>query len=88
VTRTVTVGAGPQASDARAVPLTQAEGMVMRHLLAEPGAPASRIADGTGLQRPNLSVVLRGLEEKGLIERRASAEDGRVVTVHPTERGR
>ncbi len=74
-------------TDARAIPLSQSEGMVMRYLLQDPAAPPSRIAAATGLQRTNLSTVLRGLERKGLIERRASPEDGRGVTIHPTERG-
>jgi DNA-binding MarR family transcriptional regulator len=67
---------------------------VRRHGDAPPAArsrrpaPPSRIADATGLQRTNLSTVLRGLEQKGLIERRADPGDGRGVTVHTTERGR
>jgi DNA-binding MarR family transcriptional regulator len=40
------------------------------------------------LQRTNLSTVLRGLERKGLVERRHSPEDGRGVTVHVTTRGK
>lgn len=75
-------------TDARAIPLSQSEGMVMRYLQAEPAAPPSRIAAGAGLQRTNLSAVLRGLERKGLIERHASPGDGRGVTVRPTERGK
>jgi DNA-binding MarR family transcriptional regulator len=75
-------------TDPRAVPLAQSEGMVMRYLLRDPDAPPSRIAAATGLQRTNLSTVLRGLERKGLIERRASPGDARGVTVHPTERGK
>ncbi len=60
----------------------------MRHLLqGDPAAP-SRIAAATGLQRTNLSTVLRGLEHKGLIQRHAHPSDGRGVTVHATERGR
>ncbi len=74
-------------TDARAIPLSQSEGMVMRYLQADPDAPPSRIAAATGLQRTNLSAVLRGLEGKGLIERHASSEDGRGVTVRPTEHG-
>jgi DNA-binding MarR family transcriptional regulator len=75
-------------SDDRAVALTQSEGMVMRYLLqGDPAAP-SRIAAATGLQRTNLSTVLRGLEQKGLIERRSAPGDGRGVTVHTTEHGR
>ncbi|MFF4351102.1 MarR family winged helix-turn-helix transcriptional regulator [Streptomyces sp. NPDC001530] len=75
-------------TDERAIPLSPSEGMVMRHLQHEPAAPPSRIATATGLQRTNLSTVLRGLEEKGLVERRADPGDGRGVTVHVTERGR
>lgn len=75
-------------TDERAVPLSPSEGMVMRYLQHEPAAPPSRIATATGLQRTNLSTVLRGLEQKGLIERRADPGDRRGVTVHVTERGR
>jgi DNA-binding MarR family transcriptional regulator len=60
----------------------------MRYLLqADPAAP-SQIAAATGLQRTNLSTILRGLEHKGLIQRQANPRDGRGVTVSPTERGR
>jgi DNA-binding MarR family transcriptional regulator len=58
-----------------------------RRRTGDPAAPPSRIAAATGLQRTNLSTVLRGLEAKGLIERRVSADDRRGVTVHVTERG-
>ena len=75
-------------TDERAVQLTPSEGMVMRYLQGEPAAPPSRIAAATGLQRTNLSTVLRGLEGKGLIERRSHPDDGRGVTVQRTERGK
>ena len=75
-------------TDEQAVPLTQSEGMVMRHLLqGDPAAP-SQVAAATGLQRTNLSTTLRGLEQKGLIQRQANPSDGRGITVSPTERGR
>jgi DNA-binding MarR family transcriptional regulator len=67
-----------------AVSLTPSEGTVMRYLFPRPGALASQVASATGLQRSNLSAVLRGLEEKGLIERAADPEDGRWVRIHPT----
>lgn len=51
-------------------------------------AAPSQIAAATGLQRTNLSTTLRGLEQKGLIERRADPADGRGVTVSPTDLGR
>ncbi|WP_328522988.1 MarR family winged helix-turn-helix transcriptional regulator [Kribbella sp. NBC_00359] len=76
-------------ADAKAVGLTQSEGMVMRYLLQDEAAAApSQIAAATGLQRTNLSTTLRGLEHKGLIQRQASPADGRGVTVSPTEHGR
>jgi DNA-binding MarR family transcriptional regulator len=74
--------------DPEAVPLTQSEGMVMRYLHDHPGTPPSQLADATGLQRTNLSAVLRGLERKGLAERRGCADDLRRATIHPTERGK
>jgi DNA-binding MarR family transcriptional regulator len=67
-----------------AVSLTPSEGTVMRYLFPHPGALASEVADATGLQRSNLSAVLRGLEKKGLIERVADPEDGRWVRILPT----
>jgi DNA-binding MarR family transcriptional regulator len=67
-----------------AVSLTPSEGTVMRYLFPHPGVLASQVADATGLQRSNLSTVLRGLEAKGLIERVADPEDGRWVRIHPT----
>jgi DNA-binding MarR family transcriptional regulator len=67
-----------------AVSLTPSEGTVMRYLFPHPGALPSQVASATGLQRSNLSAVLRGLEEKGLIERVADPEDGRWVRIHPT----
>jgi DNA-binding MarR family transcriptional regulator len=75
-------------TDEQAVHLSQSEGMVMRYLKRDPAATPSRIATATGLQRTNLSPVLRGLEKKGFIERRAHADDGRGATIHSTERGR
>jgi DNA-binding MarR family transcriptional regulator len=69
-----------------AVSLTPSEGTVMRHLFRHPGALPSEVASATGLQRSNLSAVLRGLEEKGLVDRVADPEDGRWVRIHPTRR--
>jgi DNA-binding MarR family transcriptional regulator len=66
------------------VSLTPSEGTVMRYLFPHPGALPSQVASATGLQRSKLSAVLRGLEEKGLIERVADPEDGRWVRIHPT----
>jgi DNA-binding MarR family transcriptional regulator len=74
--------------DPDAVPLTQSEGMVMRYLQDHAGTAPSQIAEATGLQRANISAVLRGLERKGLTERRSTPGDLRRATIHPTEHGR
>ena len=71
-------------ADPRAIPLSPSEAMVMRYLQDTAAAPPSQIATATGLQRTNLSTILRGLEQKGLVERRADSEDGRGVIVHRT----
>jgi len=73
--------------DERALSLTQSEGMVMRHLNAHASATPSQIAAATGLQRANVSPVLRDLEGKGLIERHVDPADRRGVSVHRTRRG-
>lgn len=72
----------------RALSLTPSEGVVMRHMQVEPETTFPRLVEATGLLRTNLSTVLRGLERKGLIERRVRPDDRRVTTVHRTERGR
>jgi DNA-binding MarR family transcriptional regulator len=69
-----------------AVSLTPSEGTVMRYLFRHEGALPSEVAFATGLQRSNLSTVLRGLESRDLIERVADPEDGRMVRIHPTSR--
>jgi len=38
-------------ADPRAIPLSQSEGMVMRHLQADPAPPPGCVAAATGLQR-------------------------------------
>jgi DNA-binding MarR family transcriptional regulator len=70
-----------------AISLSPSEGIVMRYLFLHPGAIPSKIAEAAGLQRSNLSTVLRSLEKKGVLERRSSTEDAREVHLYPTPRG-
>src|SRR5262249_21156134 len=53
-----------------------------------PVAAPNEIAAAVGLQRSNLSTLMRGLEGHGLVERAVSENDRRGVTVRLTERGR
>jgi DNA-binding MarR family transcriptional regulator len=55
---------------------------------AQPGIPASRLAEALGLQRSTMSHVLKALALKNWIERRRSDEDQRSVRVHVTAAGR
>ena len=57
---------------------------VMRYIDRNPGASPSAVAEGTGLQRSNVSTALRGLEAKGLVERAVDAVDNRQVVLRPT----
>src|SRR5262245_53349464 len=74
--------------DPRAVPLTATEGMVMRYIQDHPITAPNQIAAAVGLQRSNLSTLMRDLERKGLLERTMSEGDRRGVTVRLTEAGR
>jgi DNA-binding MarR family transcriptional regulator len=74
--------------DPRAVPLTATEGMVMRYIQNHPITAPNQIAVAVGLQRSNLSTLMRDLERKGLIERTMSEGDRRGVTIRLTETGR
>ena len=67
-----------------AIALTITESNVMRFVDRHPGTSPSALAAGTGLHRSNMSAALRGLEEKGLIERAHQGDDGRAITVSPT----
>ena len=75
-------------SSEEAISLSPSEGVVMRYLFRHPGAMPSKVAEAAGLQRSNLSTVLKSLEKKGVLERRPSAEDAREVHIYPTPLGK
>jgi DNA-binding MarR family transcriptional regulator len=74
-------------SSEEALSLSPSQGIVMRYVVSHPGSISSKVAHASGLQRSNLSTVLRSLEELGLLERRSNSEDGREVEIYPTPRG-
>jgi len=67
------------------VPLTGTEALVMRWIDRNPGASPSAVADATALQRSNLSVAVRSLVAKGMVERRPDPEDARTVRLFSTD---
>jgi DNA-binding MarR family transcriptional regulator len=54
----------------------------------QPGLSNAALARGTFVTRQSANVVLRGLEDAGLIVRAAHAEHGRALPVHLTPAGR
>ncbi|MFF2487183.1 MarR family winged helix-turn-helix transcriptional regulator [Microbacterium sp. NPDC058062] len=66
------------------VPLTQTQGQVMRYVHNHPGCSASDIADGSGLQRANVSVALRDLRGRGYITSQRDEADGRAIRIDAT----
>ncbi|MFJ4076822.1 MarR family winged helix-turn-helix transcriptional regulator [Curtobacterium sp. NPDC089991] len=67
------------------VPLTGTEALVMRWVDRNPGTSPSATAEATALKRSNLSVALRSLVEKGMVERRQDPDDARTVQLHSTD---
>ena len=58
----------------------------MRYVDRHPGTSPTAVAAATGLQRSNLSRVLRELETKGMVAKAADDSDGRQATLQPTAR--
>ncbi|GAA2720012.1 MarR family winged helix-turn-helix transcriptional regulator [Actinocorallia aurantiaca] len=52
-----------------------------------PGISGAELARGTFVTRQSSAVVLRGLQEAGLVTRPATAEHGRALPVHLTREG-
>ncbi len=52
------------------------------------GVPQGAISDGLVTQASDVSRLVGRMEAAGLLERRRSGDDGRVLLVRPTRRGR
>lgn len=66
------------------VELTPTEAAVIRCIDRHPAATPSAVAQATGLHRSNLSVTLRSLEAKGMVDRSHDSHDRRSVLLRPT----
>lgn len=66
--------------------LTPPQAFVLRVVLARPGLLQRELAETLTITRPTATRLLDGLEEKKLIQRRRSGDDGRESQVHPTAR--
>ena len=63
---------------------TAVEINVMRFITKNPGTSASIASAATLLPSSNFSRILRGLEAKGLVQRRSDTRDARSVRLYPT----
>lgn len=66
--------------------VTEQQWRVLRALSSMPSSEILALADATCLLAPSLSKIVRGLEERGFVDRRASPEDLRrgVVSISPS----
>ncbi|MGO1949832.1 MAG: MarR family winged helix-turn-helix transcriptional regulator [Mycobacteriaceae bacterium] len=66
------------------VELSNLETIVMNRIDDEPGVSPKRLGRELGLKSSNTSIALKGLQAKGLVDRRPDPADGRGTCVHPT----
>lgn len=64
--------------------LTPSQAFMLRAVLAKPAALQSELADTLKITRATTSRALDGLEARHLVERRATARDGRECEIYPT----
>lgn len=64
------------------------QGRVLAALFLEEGQSQKKLASALGIRPQSLSEILLKLEDEDMIERRKSQEDGRVVNVYLTHKGR
>lgn len=67
--------------------VTMATGYVLLNIDQENGTPSTALGPKMGMEATSLSRILKGMEEKGLIERKPNPADGRGVLVYLTDFG-
>lgn len=83
--RAVTAAYGPLLAP---LGLTYPQYLVMLVLWETDGASVKRIGERLALDSGTLTPLLKRLEGQGLVERRRSTEDERVVEIHLTTEGK
>jgi MarR family transcriptional regulator, temperature-dependent positive regulator of motility len=66
--------------------LSPPQGFLLRAILATPGVPQRELAAMLAIARPTATRALDQLAQKGYVERRTSAGDGREVFIFPTDK--
>src|SRR5688572_3278991 len=68
--------------------VTMSMGFVLLNINADEGTPATKIAPLMGLEARSLTRILKSMEEKGLIFRKADNADKRLVRIFLTKEGK
>jgi MarR family transcriptional regulator, organic hydroperoxide resistance regulator len=77
---------GLMAEQLQALGLASGEELVLAELWREDGLTQADLARRLALRRSTVTVVLRTMEQRGLVARVRDEHDRRVVRVHHTER--
>ncbi|WP_149193059.1 MarR family winged helix-turn-helix transcriptional regulator [Luteimonas suaedae] len=64
--------------------LSPPQAFLLRAVIAQPGQLQRELADALTITRPTATRLLDGLQQRELIERRSSGNDGRELEIHPT----
>ena len=62
--------------------------LTVSYLALRDGVTQLDLVRATHLRAPTVSVMLRGFEEEGIVERRPDEQDGRAMRVYLTDKGR
>ena len=68
--------------------VTAAQVPVLAIVWGEDGRSLTELAKRTGADSPTMTGVVDRLEAQGVVERRRTSQDRRVITVHLTDAGR
>lgn len=71
----------------RARELSHAQSFVLGYLVQNPGAIQRDLAQASRTTAASISSLLQGLEDRGLVERRADGANGRTKLVYATSAG-
>jgi len=66
---------------------TMAMGFTLLSIDPKTGTPSTALGPKMGMEATSLSRILKGLEERGFIERKPNPNDGRGVLIHLTSSG-
>jgi DNA-binding MarR family transcriptional regulator len=67
-------------------PLPASELAVLRAIMDHPDRSVSEVAESLSMQASNVSTAIRGLTERGLVNKRVADNDRRIYLLAPTPR--